>query len=144
MTASRAPPAFLAFSGLRLRLWPLILAALIMQLCLVPARELVRWLFLEVGPGGWADDAGMLLFTAIMLQGLCGLLNIAVMGRLLPRADLHWPPGLSMVGLAAAIGVVMGLELLFERPLWHGFRASPHHRRTSAGRGNHKSATAVL
>ncbi|PCC69342.1 hypothetical protein SAMN02745121_08063 [Nannocystis exedens] len=114
MTAARAPHAFLAFSGLRLRLWPILLAALIMQLCLVPARELVRWLFLEVGPAGWADDLGMLVFTAIMLQGLCGLLGIAVMGRLLPRADAHlrWPPGRSMVGLAAAIGVVMGLVML--------------------------------
>jgi hypothetical protein len=114
MTLDRASRPFFALSGLRLRVWPIVLAAVIMQLCLAPARELTRWLFFRVGPAAWADDVGMFVFLAIMLQGLCGLLGIAVMARVLPRAEtnLRWPPGRSLIGLAAAIGVVMGVVML--------------------------------
>lgn len=109
---TRAP--FFAISGLRLRLWPILLAAALMQLCLAPAREGMRWLFFTKFPAAWADDVGVFVLLAILLQGLCGLLGIAVMGRVLPRADAHlrWPPGRGLVGLAAGIGVVMGVVML--------------------------------
>src|SRR5690349_16388058 len=97
-------------SGFRFRLWPLVLAAVVMQLCLVPARELARWIFTS-GPPHWAEHAGLFVFSAIMLQGLCGLLAIAAMRRWLPTADAHmrWPPGETGISLAATIGVGMGV-----------------------------------
>jgi len=89
----------------------LALAAVVMQASLVPAREAARWLFRS---GGWTEHIGLFVFVAIMLQGLCGLIGIAAMRRVLPGADGHvrWPPGRSHVGLAAAIGVAMGLIML--------------------------------
>ena len=101
-------------TGFRFRLWPIVLAAAVMQLCLVPARELARWLFFTVAPESWAPHVGMFVFLAIMLQGLAGLIGIAIMRRLLPAADAHvrWPPGRGYVGLAVLIGVAMGLIML--------------------------------
>ena len=89
----------------------LALAAMVMQACLVPAREAARWLFRS---GGWTEHVGLFVFVAIMLQGLCGLVGIGVMRRVLPGADGHvrWPPGRSYLGVAAAIGVAMGLIML--------------------------------
>lgn len=91
----------------------MLLAAVLMQACLVPAREVARWIF-RSGPSSWAEHVGLFVFTAILLQGLSGLVAIGVMRRLLPRADSHlrWPPGPSYVAPAIAIGVAMGLIML--------------------------------
>lgn len=99
--------------AVRLRLWPILLAAAIMQACLVPARELARWIF-KSGGESWAPHVGLFVWGATMLQGLCGLLGILLMKRLLPAADAHlrWPPGRSYVLPALAIGVAMGLIML--------------------------------
>jgi membrane protease YdiL (CAAX protease family) len=91
----------------------LILTAVVMQACLVPAREAARWIF-RSGGEAWSDHVGLFIFGAIMLQGLVGLIGILIMRKLLPAADGHlrWPPGRSYVGLALVIGVVMGLVML--------------------------------
>lgn len=111
-----APPArarWLEVRGFRFRLWPLLLAALAMQACLVPARELARWLFRSGGPR-WTEHVGLFVFAAVLFQALSGLIAIGVMRRALPRADSHlrWPPARSRVGLALALGVAMGLIML--------------------------------
>jgi membrane protease YdiL (CAAX protease family) len=84
-----------------------------MQACLVPARELARWIF-RLGGEAWAAHVGLFVFGAIMLQGVSGLIGIALMRRLLPHADSHlrWPRERSYVGLSIAIGVAMGLVML--------------------------------
>lgn len=91
----------------------LILAAVVMQACLVPAREAARWIF-RSGGEAWSDHVGLFVFGAIMLQGLVGLIGILIMRKVLPAADGHvrWPPGRSYVGPALVIGVVMGLVML--------------------------------
>ena len=91
----------------------LILAAVVMQACLVPARELARWVF-RSGGEGWTEHVGLFVFVAIMLQGLAGLIGILIMRKVLPGSDGHvrWPPGRSYIGLAAVIGVIMGLVML--------------------------------
>lgn len=114
---TRAP--FFAVTGLHLRLWRFALAivgaAVIVQVSLVPARELARWIFFTAGPASCAAHVGLYGFTATTLQGVCGLIGILVMRRALPQAEAHlrWPaPGRSLVGLAAALGVIMGLVML--------------------------------
>ncbi len=75
--------------GVRLRLWPILLAFVVMQLCLVPARELARWLFFRAFPADWSDDVGMFVWFALMLQGLVGLLVALTPGRVrLGRLEL--------------------------------------------------------
>jgi uncharacterized protein len=110
--AAHRPPLF-ELRDIRLRLWPILLASVVMQACLVPARELARWLF-KSGPDSWSPHVGLFVFTAIVLQGLSGLVGILAMRRLLPQADAHlrWPPGPSYLGPAVLIGVAMGAVML--------------------------------
>lgn len=91
----------------------LILAAVVMQLCLVPARELARWLY-KSGMGLGQEHVGYFIFIAILFQGCAALIGILVMRRLLPRADanVRWPPGRSYVGPAVLIGLAMGVIML--------------------------------
>jgi membrane protease YdiL (CAAX protease family) len=91
----------------------LILAAVLMQVCLVPAREVARWVF-RSGGEAWNDHVGLFVFGAIMLQGLVGLIGIGVMRKVLPAADGHvrWPPGRSYIGLATLLGIGMGVVML--------------------------------
>lgn len=105
--------AFVELSGFRFRLWPLILAALLMEGLLRAGRELARWIYLA-NETAWDGHVSVFLLMAILFQALFGLAAILVMRRLLPEADDHlrMPPGKSYVGLAFLIGVGMGLVML--------------------------------
>ena len=94
-------------------LWPIALAAVLMQTLLVPGREAGRWLFkhnIEL----FQHQVWIFVALATLFQVLTGLAALAVMRRVLPQADNHlrWPPGRTYAGLAAAIGVAMGLIML--------------------------------
>lgn len=108
-----SPRPFVALSGFRFRLWPILLAAVLMQAILefgrIPAREIYR-----AGAPLWDGYVSVFLLLAIAFQALLGLAAILVMRRLLPAADAHlrWPPGRSYVGLALLLGVGMGLAML--------------------------------
>lgn len=91
----------------------LILAAVVMQACLLPGRILASTIFFKWVPA-LSEQVGLFVFTAIVFQGLTGLLAILVMKRILPASDAHLrrPPGKSYVGLALVLGVAMGLIML--------------------------------
>ena len=110
LSASRS---LVAIRGLRLRVWPMLLALVVMEACLVPGNRLARWLFRDVVPGA-ARHVGLFVFTATMLQGLTALAAIAAARRLVPSFESHvrWPRGRSLVGVAVAVGVGMGLVML--------------------------------
>lgn len=104
---------FFEIYGFRFRLWPVVLAALIMQGILVPGREAARWLY-QHHPGPLQEQVWVFVGLAMVLQALGGLLGIGVMRRVLPQADPHLrlPPGRSYLGLALVLGVGMGLVML--------------------------------
>jgi hypothetical protein len=104
---------FFAVTGLRFRLWPIALAALIMQAVLVPAREVARWVYARA-PAPFADETWLFVGLALALQATAAYLGIRVMRRALPAADAHLrrPPARSYAGLAALIGIGMGLVML--------------------------------
>ncbi len=91
----------------------LILAAVVMQACLLPGRILASMIFFKWVPA-LSGQIGLFVFTAIVFQGLTGLLAIGAMKLILPRADarLRRPPGRSYVWPALFIGVAMGLIML--------------------------------
>ena len=112
LTLPRRP--FVEFRGLRWRLWPVLLAAVLMQGVLWPARELARFVAHQQAT---FFNAHVWAFVglAMTFQTLAGLACIAVMRRVLPQAStyLAWPArGRSLLGLALAIGVVMGVLML--------------------------------
>ncbi|KQZ30007.1 MULTISPECIES: CPBP family intramembrane glutamic endopeptidase [Caulobacter] len=120
MTDLALPPSrrpFLQVAGFRFHpwstLWPIVLAAALMQTLLVPGREAGRWLYkhnIEL----FQHQVWVFVALATLFQILTGLLALAVMRRVLPQADnaLRWPPGKTFAGLAVAIGVTMGLVML--------------------------------
>ncbi len=112
VTLPRRP--FVEFSGVRFRLWPVLLAAVLMQAVLWPARELARWIAHRE-----ADffNAHVWAFVglAMVFQTLAGLACIAVMRRVLPQAPtyLRWPArGQGLIGAGFAIGAGMALTML--------------------------------
>ncbi|HWW05730.1 CPBP family intramembrane glutamic endopeptidase [Collimonas sp.] len=120
MTDTTAPtpgrPLF-QLSGFRFRswstIWPILLAAILMQLMLWPAREAARWLFKH--QAGWFHhQVWAFVGLAELFQLAAGLAAILIMRRLLPQADPHlrWPPQRSYAGLALLIGVGMALVML--------------------------------
>lgn len=113
MTSIASPRPILRLYGFRFRLWPILLAALLMEAILTAGREAAKWIYLH-GPAGWEGHVSIFLLLAIALQAMLGLFGIAVMQRLLPQADAHlrWPPGRTYVGLACLIGIAMGLVML--------------------------------
>lgn len=113
MTAATAPRPLVEISGFRFRLWPILLAWLLMEGTLTAGREAARWVY-KSGPAAWDGHVSIFLMLAIAFQALLGLVGIGVMKRLLPQADAHLrlPPGRTYVGLAVAIGVGMGLFML--------------------------------
>lgn len=104
---------FFEVTGLRFRLWPILLAAVLMQALLVPGREAARWLYFQ-GKPLWDGHVSVFLLLAILFQAALGFAAVAVMRRVLPAADpnLRWPPGRSYAGVALAIGAAMGLIML--------------------------------
>lgn len=113
MTYAIAHRPFLEVTGFRFRLWPILLAGLLMQSLLWLGQQPARWLYKM---GSFGDDRVWLYVQlAILFQALLGLAGIAVMKRLLPTADAHlrWPPpGRSYLGAAILIGITMGLVML--------------------------------
>lgn len=112
LTLPRRP--FVEFSGVRFRLWPVLLAAVLMQAVLWPARELARWIFAHDG-GVFHHQSWAFVGLAMVLQTLAGLACIAVMRRVLPQAPtyLRWPSrGQGLIGLGFAIGAGMALTML--------------------------------
>jgi membrane protease YdiL (CAAX protease family) len=94
-------------------LWPIVLAAVLMQTLLVPGREAGRWLFkhnIEL----FQHQVWIFVALATLFQILTGLAALAIMRRVLPQADNHlrWPPERTCAGLAVAVGVAMGLIML--------------------------------
>lgn len=108
-----SPRAFVALSGFRFRLWPILLAAVLMQGILelgrVPARAIFR-----AGMPLWDGYVSIFLLLAIAFQALLGLIAVLLMRKWLPAADDHlrWPPAASYAGVAALIGVGIGLVML--------------------------------
>lgn len=111
MTDDKRP--LVELTGFRFRLWPIVLAAVLMQVLLVAGREAARWLFLQ-GAAVWGEHVSLFLIAAILFQAALGFVAVAAMARLLPKADpnLRWPPGRSYVGLAILLGIAMGLVML--------------------------------
>ncbi len=112
LTLPRRP--FVEFSGVRFRLWPVLLAAVLMQAVLWPARELARWIFAHDG-GLFHHQVWAFVGLAMVLQTLAGLVCIAVMRRVLPQAPtyLRWPSrGQGLIGLGFAIGAGMAATML--------------------------------
>lgn len=111
--AVHAHRPFFQVTGLRFRLWPILLAAVLMQALLWCPREAARWIYKHnldlFGHQTWA-----FVGLAELLQIIVGLLAVAVMRRLLPQADanLRWPPGRSYARFAVAIGATMALIML--------------------------------
>ena len=112
LTIARRP--FVEIQVPRWRLWPVLLAGVLMQGVLWPARELARLIAHQAAP---FFNAHIWAFVglAMAFQTLAGLACIAVMRRVLPQAPtyLAWPArGRSLVGPALAIGVAMGVLML--------------------------------
>lgn len=104
---------FIELSCFRFRLWPVLLAALLMEGLLRAGRGAARWSYFE-GQSVWGDHVSVFLNLAIVFQAALGLAAILLMRRLLPQADDHLrlPPGRSYAGLAILIGIGMGLVML--------------------------------
>jgi uncharacterized protein len=104
---------FFQIVGLRLRLWPIALAFLVMVALLVPAGLAAQWLF-QHHPGWFHHQVWAFGGLAELFHTVAGLVAVVFMRRLLPQADanLRWPPGRRGVGLALAIGVGMAAVML--------------------------------
>ena len=93
-TTALAPGRLLfQVTGFQFRLWPIVLAAILMQAMLWPARESARWLFKR--EADWFHHQ-IWAFVALaeLFQIAVGLAAILMMRRWLPQADsnLRWPP----------------------------------------------------
>jgi membrane protease YdiL (CAAX protease family) len=99
--------------GFKFRLWPIIVAAVLMQGIVWSGLGIAKWVY-KNGPESWAGHPAVFLLLAILCMALLGLVGILAMRRLLPQADAHlrWPPDKSYAGLACLIGIGMGLTML--------------------------------
>jgi uncharacterized protein len=101
-------------TGFRFRVWPVVLAAVMMQTLLWPARESARWLFKHQAQW-FHGQVWAFVGLAELFQLVAGLAAVLIMRRQLPQADPHlrWPPrGRSYAGLAVLIGIGMALVML--------------------------------
>lgn len=100
--------------GFRFRLWPIIVAGLLMEPLLRLGREPARWIW-HHGPAEWAGRPWIFVALAIILQALVGLVAIMLMRRFLPKADAHlrFPAnGRTMIRTAVLFGISMALVML--------------------------------
>lgn len=113
MTEIAASRPFISLYRFKFRIWPILLAAVLMQGTLTAGQEVAKWIY-KNGPPGWEGHVSIFFLLAIAFQALLGLAGIFIMKRLLPQADAHLrsPPGRSYVGLAFLIGIGMGLIML--------------------------------
>jgi membrane protease YdiL (CAAX protease family) len=98
----------------RFRLWPIVGAAVLMEVLLRLGREPARWLW-HHGPADWADRPWIFVTLAITFQAILGLAAIFVMRRVLPSADAHLrmpQKGRGLIGTAVLVGIGMGLVML--------------------------------
>lgn len=97
--------------GVHIRIWPILLAALLMESILLAGRESARALLRL----GGLDHGWMFMASALFGQALFGYAGILVMRRVLPEADDHvrWPRAKSYALAATLIGVAMGVAMLF-------------------------------
>lgn len=96
------------------RLWPIIGAAILMEMMLWLGRTPAKWIFKQ-GPADWADRVWIYVSLAIIFQAIVGVIAILAMRRALPQADAHlrWPErGQGMIGTAFLFGIGMGLIML--------------------------------
>lgn len=102
----------IAFRDVRFRVWPILVAAVVIDPLLMIGREPARWLW-QHGPHDWATRPWIFGTLAILLQALVALAGIAIMRRVSPRADAHlrWPPGPTSAGLGVVVGVIMALVM---------------------------------
>ncbi len=113
MTEIAASRPFISLDRFKFRIWPILLAAVLMQGMLTAGQWAARWIY-KSGPPAWDGHVSIYLLLAIAFQAMLGLAGIILMKRLLPQADAHlrFPPGRSYVGLAFLIGIGMGLVML--------------------------------
>jgi hypothetical protein len=111
MTSATVSRPLIELHDVRVRIWPILLATLLMQGILLAGRELARWLLKPEGlDRGWTFVA-----AALFGQALFGYASVLVMRRALPEADDHirWPQGKSYALPAVLIGIGMGVTMLF-------------------------------
>ena len=91
-TLSLARRPFIDITALRFRLWPLLLAGVLMQGVLWPARQLARSIA-HHHAGFFNAHVWAFVGLAMVFQTLAGFACIAVMRRVLPQAPtyLRWP-----------------------------------------------------
>lgn len=113
MLTTAAPRPFFQITGLRLRLWPILLAAIMMQAMLVPARDAARWMFHE-HPAWLGHQVWGFVVLAELFQLSVGVIVACALRRVLPQAQTHlqWPPDRSYAGVAILIGIGMAGTML--------------------------------
>ena len=113
MLTTAAPRPFFQITGLRLRLWPILLAGIMMQAMLVPAREAARWVFHQ-HPAWLGHQVWAFVVLAELFQLIVGLIVACTLRRVLPQAHTHlqWPPDRSFAGVAVLIGIGMAGTML--------------------------------
>lgn len=94
-------------------LWPIALAAALMQGILVPTREAARWIY-KSNLDLFHHQVWAFAMMAMLFQAAVGVVGILVMQKVLPRSDGHlrWPPGRPYLMPAVGIGVAMALIML--------------------------------
>jgi len=110
----------IALQNVQLRIWPILLAALLMEAILLAGRESARALLRL----GGLDHGWMFMGAALFGQALFGYAGILVMRRMLPEADAHvrWPRGKSLALPAVFSGIGMGVVMLLA-DYWPDLRA---------------------
>ena len=119
MLTTATPRPFFQITRLRLRLWPILLAAILMQAMLVPARNAARWVF-KAHPAWLGHQLWGFVVLAELVQMIVGLIVACALRRILPRAQTHlqWPPDRSYAGVAVLIGIGMAGTMLVA-DYWH-------------------------
>jgi membrane protease YdiL (CAAX protease family) len=135
LPAIRRP--FFQVTGLKFRLWPILLAAVLMQAMLWPAREAARWVF-KHNLDLFHHQVWAFVGLAELFQITVGLVAVLAMRRLLPQADAHlrWPPARTCVGLGIVVGFAMAAIMLIADywPQLLGHTAPQHnYEMTAAG-----------